>query len=93
MSSSYTLPLLVDAASCERLLALETELCEMAGCLMEQGYDAAGSLSAALNAIVLANELLWAHESASPADECLHLAAEQLKVFFLRGLELALKTD
>jgi len=37
--------------------------------------------------VVLANELLWAHEGDSLEDECLHLAAEQLKCWHLCKIE------
>ncbi len=82
------LPTLIDAERCEELLPRETEICEKAGSLLQQaGRTAPACLNQCLNALVLANELLWAHESESPADETLHLCAEQLKCWFLDKLD------
>ena len=82
----YSLPLLIPAAQCERLIPLEVPLCEAAARRLALGEKLPG-LSQLGNAIVLCNELLWAHESAHPADESLHLAAEQLKCWFLAQIE------
>jgi hypothetical protein len=79
-------PIIIDADSCERLLVLETALCEASGSLLSQGLDLP-ELNGHLNALVLSNELLWAHEGDNPADECLHLCAEQLKCFHLSQIE------
>ena len=38
-------------------------------------------------AIALAAELVWAHESTSPADASLHFAASQLKLWHLSRLD------
>lgn len=82
------LPILTDSERCEALLPRETEICEKAGSLLEQaGRTAPACLSQCLNAIVLTNELLWAHTGESPADESLHLCAEQLKCWFLDKLD------
>lgn len=82
--------ILIDADECERLLPLETELCETAGSLLGQNADLP-ELNLHLNALVLTNELLWAHEGDKPDDESLHLCAEQLKCFHLAKIEQLLK--
>ena len=79
-------PVVVTAEDCERLLPLETELCEAAGSLLSQGL-ACLELNDALNLLLMTNELLWAHEGASLADECLHLCAEQIKCHQLAQIE------
>jgi len=80
-------PILIEADECERLLPLETAICDTAGTLLQQSHSDSAAINQHLNAIVLANELLWAHEGESPADECLHLCAEQLKAHHLYHLE------
>ena len=86
-TSPTNLPEVILAAIAERVLPRETEICDFAGTLMRQGHSDAKIFGRHLNAIVLCNELLWAHESAHSADEGLHYAAEQLKCHFLANLQ------
>ena len=82
-----TLPHLLPADDVTPLLAAETQLADLAGTLIQSNHSRAADMSLALNAIVLANELLWAHESEHPADVELHHAATQLKCHFLARLD------
>ena len=88
--SANSLPIIISAPACARLLPLECALCEEAGSLLSQGLQHQ-ELNDLGNAVVLCNELLWAHEGSSPSDETLHLAAEKLKCFFLSQIETILK--
>ena len=86
ISLPTNLPSLASPGSTAMLLQNEVEICETAGSLMSQGYNIP-AINYHLNAVVLCNELLWAHESGSPADKPLNHAATQLKVSFLAILE------
>jgi len=88
MSFTSTPPTLIPRDDCDRLLLLETDLCETAGSLLSQGYAEEYELNHALNGVVLANTLLWEHQSSRISDEEPHHAAEQLKCYFLAKIEL-----
>ena len=81
------LPEIIDSQEAEPLLPREVELCELAGSLLSHGFESP-AMNYHLKGVVLANELLWAHQSDSPADEPLHYAAEQLKCHHLSILKI-----
>lgn len=87
------LPNIQDPDITAECLEREAEICELAGHCVEMfagvNPEETDLLNEHLNAVVLCNELLWAHESgASPAEESLHFAAAQLKGWHLRQLDL-----
>jgi hypothetical protein len=88
-----SLPSLIDPVTAAALAANEERLCDIARSMVEMMGDAAdldGPAAAAadlLTAVILCNELLWAHESGSPSDADLHHAAHQLKLWHLLQLD------
>lgn len=77
-----------DGAVKSTLCAAEEGLMDVAASLVSQGLT--GPVADHHKAVTLANELLWAHESGSPADEVLFLAATQLKLWHLNQLAITL---
>ena len=79
----FDLPELIDGDLSEKLLSHEVQIIDRAESLMAQGDD---SLRIHRDAWELTNELMWAHQTDHPADESLHFAAENLKLFHLQIL-------
>jgi len=73
----------------ERLLPIETSICDMARTILEIGGGNCWDVQQNLLLVAMANELLCAHEAKNPADECLHFCAEQLKCYHLHALDAA----
>jgi len=80
----------IDPIAARALLAQEERLSDLAAGLIDQGElspDFAAEVIECRDAIILANELAWAHESDHPADRTLHAAAIQLKLGHLARLD------
>lgn len=96
MPHPFDLPEILATDYAEELATHETEILDMAAALISQGAaDEEDPLAQPLirthrDAVTLANELLYCHESASPADEGPRYCAEQLKLWHLRQLDIIL---
>ena len=84
-----SLPVLIDPATAAAMAANSDRLLDMGTSLLYQGVPAeiADTLADHINAVTLANELAWAHESDNPADRALHHAANQLKLWHLLQID------
>ena len=87
-TSPLDLPILIESERAEQLIGDELILLDMADALIDQGDT---RLVVHLDAVRLAEELQFVHESDSPADEVLHLAAEQLKLYHLDAIARAVE--
>lgn len=88
-----SLPVLIDAVTAAAMAANEERLCDLAESIAHfgaVGCHAADLAAEHRQAVILCNELLWAHESDSPADADLKHAASQLKLWHLLQIDTLL---
>jgi hypothetical protein len=85
-----SLPILIDTVSAAAIQANESFILDVANGLISQCGEEAPDLTEPiqdhLNAVTLANELMFAHEAPNIADQTLFQAARQLKLYHLYQL-------
>lgn len=82
-----SLPILLDSVSAAAIQSNESVILDVANGLIAQCGDEAPDLTEPiqdhLNAVTLANELMYAHEAPGLADQTLFHAARQIKLYHL----------
>jgi hypothetical protein len=96
MDTVFDLPEIIGAEYAEEVAGGEAEIIDLADSLISQGAAAEDDplaqplLAIHRDAVSLATMLMEHHSSGSIADECCHYAAEQLKLWHLRALDVIL---